>query len=238
MCDGCPDAVPYDGRLVWSCRVEELQRVRRPGDLCASRTKRASATAKARSPRLPRVMHRIASADTAHETSVDSLPAFSAKIGAVSARGRRFRLPSTDHRGAPMHALTREPSTGPHPGPKPSTVIAFAVATAMSARSERVTAVFARTVDAAGAGGDPEGLRPRRLGAACWLKALYLQAVLLGAPYHRGGPGRSRRRSSAPRPAISSRSPLAAYVGGMAQRGVVSASRRCGAWRAAWPLWH
>lgn len=24
MCDGCPDAIPYAGRLVWSCRVDEL----------------------------------------------------------------------------------------------------------------------------------------------------------------------------------------------------------------------
>ena len=26
MCDGCPDAIPYDGRLVWSCRLDELQK--------------------------------------------------------------------------------------------------------------------------------------------------------------------------------------------------------------------
>lgn len=26
MCDGCPDAIPYNGRLVWSCRVDELQK--------------------------------------------------------------------------------------------------------------------------------------------------------------------------------------------------------------------
>ena len=26
MCDGCPDAVPYNGRLVWSCRLDELER--------------------------------------------------------------------------------------------------------------------------------------------------------------------------------------------------------------------
>lgn len=46
MCDGCPDAVPYDGRLVWSCRLEELKEF---GAFVtfAPRTKRASATAKA-----------------------------------------------------------------------------------------------------------------------------------------------------------------------------------------------
>jgi len=26
MCDGCPDAIPYNGRLVWSCRLDELQK--------------------------------------------------------------------------------------------------------------------------------------------------------------------------------------------------------------------
>ncbi|MBN2139785.1 MAG: radical SAM protein [Desulfovibrionaceae bacterium] len=26
MCDGCPDAIPYKGRLVWSCRLDELER--------------------------------------------------------------------------------------------------------------------------------------------------------------------------------------------------------------------
>lgn len=26
MCDGCPDIIAYDGRLVWSCRVDELQK--------------------------------------------------------------------------------------------------------------------------------------------------------------------------------------------------------------------
>jgi hypothetical protein len=26
MCDGCPDALPYQGRLVWSCRVDELEK--------------------------------------------------------------------------------------------------------------------------------------------------------------------------------------------------------------------
>jgi hypothetical protein len=24
MCDGCPDITVYDGKLVWSCRMEEL----------------------------------------------------------------------------------------------------------------------------------------------------------------------------------------------------------------------
>jgi hypothetical protein len=24
MCDGCPDVTPWNGRLVWSCRLEEL----------------------------------------------------------------------------------------------------------------------------------------------------------------------------------------------------------------------
>lgn len=26
MCDGCPDILPYKGRLVWSCRVDELEK--------------------------------------------------------------------------------------------------------------------------------------------------------------------------------------------------------------------
>ena len=26
MCDACPDALPYQGRLVWSCRVDELEK--------------------------------------------------------------------------------------------------------------------------------------------------------------------------------------------------------------------
>jgi len=26
MCDGCPDAILYDGRLVWSCRLDELEK--------------------------------------------------------------------------------------------------------------------------------------------------------------------------------------------------------------------
>ncbi len=25
MCDGCPDITVYDGKLVWSCRMEELK---------------------------------------------------------------------------------------------------------------------------------------------------------------------------------------------------------------------
>ncbi|MEE9187303.1 MAG: radical SAM protein, partial [Bacteroidota bacterium] len=25
MCDGCPDMTLWDGRLVWSCRMEELK---------------------------------------------------------------------------------------------------------------------------------------------------------------------------------------------------------------------
>ena len=25
MCDGCPDITVHDGRLVWSCRLEELK---------------------------------------------------------------------------------------------------------------------------------------------------------------------------------------------------------------------
>lgn len=26
MCDGCPDAIHYDGKMVWSCRVDELEK--------------------------------------------------------------------------------------------------------------------------------------------------------------------------------------------------------------------
>ena len=26
MCDGCPDSMYYNGRLVWKCRVDELQK--------------------------------------------------------------------------------------------------------------------------------------------------------------------------------------------------------------------
>ena len=26
MCDACPDVTAYDGKLVWSCRLEELRR--------------------------------------------------------------------------------------------------------------------------------------------------------------------------------------------------------------------
>jgi len=26
MCDGCPDIIPYEGRLTWSCRVDELEK--------------------------------------------------------------------------------------------------------------------------------------------------------------------------------------------------------------------
>jgi hypothetical protein len=26
MCDGCPDSMIYDGRLIWKCRVDELQK--------------------------------------------------------------------------------------------------------------------------------------------------------------------------------------------------------------------
>ena len=26
MCDSCPDIIPYKGRLVWSCRVDELEK--------------------------------------------------------------------------------------------------------------------------------------------------------------------------------------------------------------------
>jgi hypothetical protein len=27
MCDGCPDAIWHDGRLVWSCRVDEIEKM-------------------------------------------------------------------------------------------------------------------------------------------------------------------------------------------------------------------
>jgi hypothetical protein len=27
MCDGCPDILPYGERLVWSCRVDELEKL-------------------------------------------------------------------------------------------------------------------------------------------------------------------------------------------------------------------
>ena len=26
MCDGCPDAIHHDGKMVWSCRVDELEK--------------------------------------------------------------------------------------------------------------------------------------------------------------------------------------------------------------------
>ncbi|THB65281.1 MAG: radical SAM protein [Desulfovibrio sp.] len=47
MCDGCPDAIYYKGRLVWSCRVDELEKFGAFIEACPSSEFKGEAPAKA-----------------------------------------------------------------------------------------------------------------------------------------------------------------------------------------------
>lgn len=79
MCDGCPDAIPYKGRLVWSCRVDELEKF---GSFIQCSPRQGGADCDGDTAGVP-----AAKADTAPATKEPGTPAVKADLPPMAASG-------------------------------------------------------------------------------------------------------------------------------------------------------